>query len=132
MEGLVKGGDAFVQDWALAVTAPWTKEAMVVLLTVGPTLSFKEVLGAKLLVAMGTGEVLRMPCVPKGRDHLTNDRFAASSAHTFLLRLHPLLVHVLLQVSKHVIKVGSSSNNRLVHLEVVQGGHQVVQLCSRR
>ena len=42
-----------------------------------------------------------------------------------------------LQVSKHVIKVGSSSNNRLVHialvhLEVVQGGHQVVQLCSRR
>ena len=67
VEGLVEGGDALVQDWALAVTAPevrmilrkkeekgetrpWTKETVVVLLTVRSALSLKEVLGAQLLI----------------------------------------------------------------------------------
>ena len=36
---------------------------------------------------MGTGEVLRMPCVPKGRDHLTNDRFAAKFVMTIMMTM---------------------------------------------
>jgi len=137
VEGLVEGGDALVQDRALAVTASWTEETMIVLLTVRSALSLKEVLGAQLLVAMGAGKMLGMPRVAKGGDHLTHNRFAASSTHAFLLGFHALLVHVLLQVSKHVIKIGRSSNNGLVnvaivHLEVVQRRHQVVQLRSRR
>ena len=71
VEGLVEGRDALVQDWALAVTAPevrmilrkkeekgetrpWTKETVVVLLTVRSALSLKEVLGAQLLIDCGS------------------------------------------------------------------------------
>ena len=75
VEGLVEGGDALVQDWALAVTAPevrmilrkkeekgetrpWTKETVVVLLTVRSALSLKEVLGAQLLIDCGSSNHL--------------------------------------------------------------------------
>ena len=46
-----------------------------------------------------------------------------------------LLVHVLLQVPQHHVQVRGTANHRLiniasVHLEVVQGSHQMVQLCN--
>ena len=43
---------------------------MVVGLTVWPAVSFEEVTGAELLLAMTTGEVLWMPDLAEGCDHL--------------------------------------------------------------
>ena len=49
---------------------------MVVLLAIRFAVPLKEVLGAQFHVAMGATEVLRVPRVAKGGDHLPNDWFA--------------------------------------------------------
>ena len=57
-------------------TQPWTEETVVVLLAIRLAVPLKEVLGAQFHVAMGTTEVLRVPSVTKGGDHLPDDWFA--------------------------------------------------------
>ena len=63
--------DNFVAD-----NQPWTEEAVVVLLAIRLAVPLKEVLGAQFHVAMGATEVLRVPGVAKGGDHLPDDWFA--------------------------------------------------------
>ena len=57
-------------------TQPWTEETVVVLLAIRLAVPFKEVLGAQFHVAMGTTEVLRVPRVTKGGDHLPDNWLA--------------------------------------------------------
>ena len=96
---------------------------MVVLLAIRLAVPLKEVLGAQFHVAMGATEVLWVPSVTKGGDHLPDDWFAgkvclfrwltkiwmsfstlmirrgllASKADAFLFCFYSLLVHVLLK-----------------------------------
>ena len=49
---------------------------MIVLLAIRLAVPLKEVLGAQFHVAMGATEVLRVPGVTKGGDHLPDDWFA--------------------------------------------------------
>jgi len=135
VEGLAESRDTLVQDWLLAVATPWTEETVIVLLAIRLAVPLKEVLGAQFHVAMGATEVLRVPRVTEGGDHLPDDWFVASKADAFLFCFYSLFVHVLLQVSKHIIKVRCPSDDglvhvSLVHLEVVEGGHQIVQFGS--
>lgn len=61
---LVQGSYAFIQNGAIAVCTPRGEDVVVVCLTVGLVVTLKEVLGAQLLVAVGTREVPRMPGAP--------------------------------------------------------------------
>ena len=109
MPGLAQGRNTFVQYWFLTGPAPWTVERVVAVFTVRSAVSLEEVLSAELLVALLAGETLRMPGVPQGRDHLTHYWLPAGSTHSLLLDFNSLLVHVLLQVSQHHVKVGGPS-----------------------
>lgn len=60
----------YIEDGSVAVGAARREQVVVVGLAVGPTLALEEVPGAELLVAVGAGEVLRVPCLPQGGDHL--------------------------------------------------------------
>ena len=57
-------------------TQPWTEETVVVLLAIRLAVPLKEVLGAQFHVAMGATEVLWVPSVTKGGNHLPDDWFA--------------------------------------------------------
>ena len=74
-----------------------------------------------------------MPGPSKRRDDLAGDGFLAGGAHALLRRPHALLVHVLAQVAEHRVQVGV---DRLVllllHLEVAEGRHEVVELLGAR
>ena len=48
---------------------------------------------------------LRMPGPSERRDDLTGDGLLASEADSLLRRPHPLLVHVLAQVTQHHVQV---------------------------
>ena len=63
-------------DNVVADNQPWTEEAVVVLLAIRLAVPLKEVLGAQFHVAMGTTEVLWVPSVTKGGDHLPDDWLA--------------------------------------------------------
>lgn len=69
---------------------------MIIIFTVRIPIPFEEVPRSELLIAMGTGKVLRMPSLAQGRDDLTYDRLLASSAATFLGRGYTLSAHVCL------------------------------------
>ena len=85
--------------------------------------------------------------------HLSNNGLLTSPTHSLLLGLDALLVHVLLanenqlslavdqsessivylQIPQHHVQVGSTANDRLIHipaihLEIVEAGHQGIQL----
>jgi len=89
---------------------------IVVLLTVRPIVTLKEVFSSQFLIAVAAGEVLRMPGVAQSCYHLSNDRFVAGTTDSLLGRLHSLFVHILLQVPKHGVKVWW--DDRFVHLSV--------------
>lgn len=78
---------------------------MVVLLAVWSAVTFKEVLGAQLLVAMRAGEVLRVPGLAQGCDHPPHDGFVAGGAAALLCGGNALLSHVAGQRAEHRIKL---------------------------
>ena len=134
MPGLAQCRNTFVQYWSLTGPAPWTVERVVAVFTVRFAVSLEEVLSAELLVALVAGETLWVPGVTQGSDHLAHYGLPAGSTDSLLLDFNSLLVHVLLEVSQHHVKVGGPSYHRLVnispvHLEGVEGHHEMIQLC---
>lgn len=65
---------AYIQDGPIAVGAAWGEEIVIIRLTVRLSVTLKEVLGAKFLATVGTGEVLWMPGLGKSSDHLEKKR----------------------------------------------------------
>jgi len=123
--GLTQSRNTLVQYRSLTGSTPWTVERVVAVFTVRFAVSLEEVLSAELLVALVAGETLRVPGVTQGSDHLPHYRLPAGSTHSLLLNFDSLLVHVLLEVSQHHVKVGGPSYHRLInipsiHLEVVE------------
>lgn len=97
--GFLQGGHAFVEDGTVAVGASGGEEIMVIRLAVGMSFPLEEVPGAQLLITMSAGEMLRVPCLPQGGDHLSDDRLLAGAAASLLSSVHPLTAHVCLKVS---------------------------------
>jgi len=91
---LVQGRNAFINNRAIAVGTPRGKQMMVVLLTVGLSVTLVEVACAKRLPTVGTHKVLHMPCTAQGSDHLSNNRLATGSTNSLLLEVDSLLVEV--------------------------------------
>lgn len=106
--GLVQGRHAFVEDGPVAVSAAGREDVVVVCLAVGLIVPLKEVLGAQLLVAVGTREVLGVPCAPQGRHHLSDDGLVAGRAVALGGGVHPLLGEVGLQGAQHGIQLVGS------------------------
>jgi hypothetical protein len=78
---------------------------VIVRFTVGLPVAFEEIPGAQFLGAMGAGEVLRMPGLAQGGDHLPHDGFVAGAAASLLAGVDSLPTHVRLQVPEHRIEV---------------------------
>ena len=93
---------------------------MVAVFTVRFAVSLEEVLGAELLVALGAGETLRVPGVAEGSDHLAHYGLPTGSTHSLLLNFDSLLVHVLLEVSQHHVKVGGPSYHLIEQHSIIQ------------
>lgn len=72
---------------------------MVVGLAVRLAVALEEVPRAQLLGAVGAREVLRMPRLPQGCDHLPHDGFLAGAAAALLAGGDPLATHVRLKIS---------------------------------
>lgn len=77
---------------------------MVVRFAVRPSVAFEEVASAQFLRAVGAQEVLRMPRLAQGRDHLADDRLVARRATALLRRIHALSVHLGGQAPEHAIQ----------------------------
>lgn len=67
---------------------------MVIRFAIRVTVSFEEVPGTQFLITMRADEMLRMPGLTEGRDHLSDDGFVASAAASLLRRVNTLSVHV--------------------------------------
>lgn len=80
----------YIQDWTVAVSTSRAEEVVVISLAVGCSVAFEEVPRAQLLIAMVARKVLRVPCLSKRRDHLTNDRLVACIAASLLHRINTL------------------------------------------
>ena len=93
----------------LSSHSPWAVERVVAVLTVRFAVSLEEVHGAELLVALVAGETFRVPGLAQGSDHLAHYGLPTGSTHSLLLNFDSLLVHVLLEVSQHHVKVGGPS-----------------------
>lgn len=79
---------------------------MIIVFTVGFAFTFEKVLSSKFHVAMIAGEMFRMESLAQSSDNLSNNRLITSEAKPFLGCFHALLLHIFLQISKHVVKVG--------------------------
>jgi len=103
MPGTIHRRHALVQYRTIACTASWREECVVVKFAIWFSISFEKVLQSQFLVAGGASEVFGMKRSPQRRDHLTHNRFLALRTNALLSRSDSLLVHVLLQISEHVV-----------------------------
>lgn len=95
----------YIQNGAIAVRAPGTKQVVVVRLAVGLPIPFEEVPRAQLLGAMGAGEVLRVPGLAQCGYNLPYDRFIAGVAAPLLTGVDPLSAHISLEIAEHRIQI---------------------------
>lgn len=95
----LQGGNAFVENGTVAVSATRRKEIVIIGFAVGVSLSLEEIPRAQFLIAMSTREVFRVPGLTQGRDHLANDRFLAGTAASLLRGIYSLTAHVCLEIS---------------------------------
>lgn len=72
---------------------------MVVLFAVGETIAFEEVACAQFLVAVVASEVLWMPGLAQGSNHLTHNGFLAGIAAALLYSVDTLTIHIGLKAS---------------------------------
>lgn len=98
-------GDTFIQNRSIAVRAPWAEQIVIIGLTVRVAVALEEVPRAKLLVAVATGKVFRVPRFPEGRYHLSDDRFVAGIAAALLRCVHTLAAHVSGKIAEHRIEL---------------------------
>lgn len=98
----------YIQDWTVAVSTSRAEKVVVISLAVGCSVAFEEVPRAQLLIAMVARKVLRVPCLSKRRDHLTDDRLVACIAASLLHRGNTLTWHIRLKISKHKIELIAS------------------------
>lgn len=94
MPGLIQCRHAFIQDGTITVRTTWTKQIMIVGLTVGETITFEEVACTQLLATMIASEVLRMPCLAQGGYDLTHNGLLACIAATLLHSVDTLTTHI--------------------------------------
>lgn len=99
----VQGSHNFIQYRSIAVVAAWGEEVMVVLLTVGLTITLKEVSGAYLLLTVSAHKVLGVPSTPHSSNHLSNDWLTAGPTHPLGHCLHAQFMEVRLQAAQHVV-----------------------------
>lgn len=92
--GLVQRRDALVQNGAIAVGTSWTKQIVVIGLAVGEAIALEEVAGSELLAAVVASEVLRMPGLAQGGDHLADNRLLAGIAAALLYSVDSLATHI--------------------------------------
>lgn len=78
---------------------------MVIRFTVWVPISFEEIPGAQLLIAVRANEVLRMPRLSQGGDHLTYNWLVTRTTATLLRRVYTLSIHICLQTTKHRIQL---------------------------
>lgn len=64
----------YIQYRAVTVVAAWGEQVVVVHLTVGRSVTLKEVSGTYLLLTVGTHKVLRVPRAPHSGHHLGTGR----------------------------------------------------------
>lgn len=120
-------GLLYIENGTVAVGASRREQVVVVGLAVRMALPLEEVAGTKFLVAVGAGEVLRVPGLAQGRDHLeksetwnpttfghfrktplhylSNDGLLASTAASLLGSVDSLSAHVCLQIAEHRIQL---------------------------
>lgn len=77
---------------------------MVIRFAVRPSVALEEVARAQLLGAVGAREVLRVPRLAQGRDHLANDCLVARGATALLRRVHTLTIHLGSQTPEHAVQ----------------------------
>lgn len=94
MPRLLQSRYAFIEDGAVAVGTTRREQVVVVRLAVGPAIALEEVPRSQLLVAVGTGEVFRMPGPSQRGDHLSDDGLLAGVAASLLRGLDSLAAHV--------------------------------------
>jgi len=103
MPGAIQRRNALVQYRTIAGTASWREEGVVVEFAIWFSISFEKVLQSQFLVAVGASEVFGMKGFSQRRDDLTHNRLLALEANALLSRSDSLLVHILLQISQHVV-----------------------------
>lgn len=102
---LVQRRHTFVKDGAVAVGTAGGEEVVVVGFAVRLAVALEEVAGAQLLVAVGAGEVLGVPGLAQGRDHLADDGLVAGATAALLRGGDALLRHVGSQGAEHTIQL---------------------------
>lgn len=121
----------YIQNSSVAISAPRTKQVVVVLLTVRLSVPLEEVLRAQLLVAVAASKVLRVPRLAQCRDHLTHNRLLASVAAPLLRRRYSAPAHVRVQIAEHrvqLVALGQGSRRRLRYRRVLNVRHALVWL----
>lgn len=103
---LLQRRHAFIEDGAVAVSASRREQIMVVRLAVWSAIALEEVPRAQLLVAVGAGEVFRVPRATQRCYDLPNDRLLAGVAASLLGRLYSLAAHVCPEGSEHMLERG--------------------------
>lgn len=93
---LLQRRHAFIEYGSIAVGATGREQVMIVGLAVGISVALKEVARAQLLGAVRAGEVLRMPRLAQGGDHLAHYRLVARAATALLCCVYSLSTHVCL------------------------------------
>lgn len=92
--GLVQRRYALVQNGAVAVGAARAEQIVVVRLAVREAVALEEIAGAQLLAAVVAREVLRMPCLAQGCDHLAHNGLLAGIAAALLHGIDSLATHI--------------------------------------
>lgn len=87
-------GLTYIENGSVAVSASRRKQIVIVGLAIGLRVALEKVLCSKLLPAMDTCEVFRMPSSAQGCNNLAHNRLLTSKAVSFCIGVDSVAAHV--------------------------------------
>lgn len=102
---LLKSRDTSINNRPVTVRAARSKLCMVILLTVGHVISFKELPHSQLNSTSDTHKVLGMPGFSQRSDHLSDNDFIASRAHPTIINPDSFFGQIRVKRSHHAVEI---------------------------